>query len=104
MSIIDNIKLLLDKYNKRGFPLPTIRDPKTGLGSVSLSMLFVSFNVVLVGLVGKFAGFFGGIDINQALALFYACATLYMGRKFQKSDTSLVDSKQKDSNEEIIIK
>lgn len=95
MNLADKIKETLNRYNKDGFPLPMIRDPKTGKGSVSLTMLFISFNVVLIGLAGKFAGAFGGIDITQALALFYACATLYMGRKFQKSDTATVDPAQK---------
>jgi hypothetical protein len=95
MGIVDNIKATLNRYNKEGVPLPMIRDPKTGKGSVSLTMLFISFNVVLIGLAGKFAGAFGGIDITQALALFYACGTMYLGRKFQKSNTATLDPAQK---------
>jgi hypothetical protein len=77
--------------NKRGVPLPTVRDPKTGLGSISLTLTFISFNVVLIGLVGKWAGALGGIDLTQALNLFYACAALYWGRKFQGGGSSLGD-------------
>jgi len=77
--------------NKRGIPLPTVRDPKTALGSISLTLVFVSFNIVLVGLVGKWAGALGGIDLTQALNLFYACAALYWGRKFQGGGSSLGD-------------
>lgn len=57
-----------------------IRDPKTGVGSVSLTLVFLSFNAVLVGLVGKWSKSLDGIDLNQALNLFYACAALYFGR------------------------
>jgi hypothetical protein len=87
------------KMNKRGIPLPTVRDPKSGLGSISLTLVFISFNVVIVGLVGKWAGALGGIDLTQALNLFYACAALYWGRKFQGGNSSLGDlepSSQKD--------
>jgi hypothetical protein len=80
-----------DKMNKYGVPLPLVRDAKTGLGSVSLTLVFISFNVVLIGLVGKWAGALGGIDITQALNLFYACAALYWGRKFQGGNSSLGD-------------
>lgn len=79
------------KMNKYGVPLPTVRDPKTGLGSISLTLVFISFNMVLIGLVGKWAGALGGIDLTQALNLFYACAALYWGRKFQRGDASLGD-------------
>ena len=64
----------------KGVPLPMVRDPKTGEGSVSLTLVFISFNIVLLGLVGKAAGALGGVDLTQALNLFYACAALYWGR------------------------
>jgi hypothetical protein len=79
---------LVNKLNTKGIPLPTIRDPKTKEGSVSLTLVFISFNMVLVGLVGKWAGALGGIDLNQALNLFYACAALYWGRKIQGGDST----------------
>jgi hypothetical protein len=54
--------------------------------------VFISFNIVLVGLVGKWAGALGGIDLTQALNLFYACAALYWGRKLQNTaSTDKVD-------------
>jgi len=66
--------------NSKGVPLPLVRDPKTGIGSVSLTLVFVSFNVVIVGLVGKWSKALDGIDLTQALNLFYACGALYFGR------------------------
>lgn len=86
-------KRLCVTMNVRGIPLPTIKDPKTGAGSVSLTLVFISFNVVLLGLIGKWSGALGGIDVGQALNLFYACAALYWGRKFQGSDQQLESEK-----------
>lgn len=71
----------ITKLNSMGIPLPMIRDPKNGLPSVSLTMLFISFNVVLIGLIGKFSKFFDGVDIQQAIYWFGMCAALYFGRK-----------------------
>lgn len=92
MKIIGAWSQLNNKLNKYGIPLPTIRDPLTGKGSISLTLVFISFNAVLVGLVGKWSGALGGVDIAQALNLFYACAALYWGRKFQGKDASFGDS------------
>lgn len=88
MDIKDTWSKFVNHLNSRGIPLPTIRDPKTKEGSVSLTLVFISFNVVLIGLVGKWAGALGGIDLNQALNLFYACAALYWGRKIQGGETT----------------
>ncbi len=101
MTLLDLKKKWFDfvaKMNSRGVPLPTIRDPKSGKGSVSLTLVFVSFNVVLVGLVGKWAGALGGIDLTQALNLFYACAALYFGRKFQRGSSSIEDTVSSDKD------
>lgn len=76
----------VSKMNSKGVPLPMIRDPRTGRGSVSLTLLFISFNVVLVGLVGKWVEKLGGLDLSQALNLFYACAALYFGRNLGGKD------------------
>lgn len=88
---IDDLKNKISEFtvklNKLGIPLPVIRDPKTGKGSVSLTLVFISFNIVAFGLIGKAAGILGGVDLAQALNLFYACAALYWGRQLSKSGT-----------------
>lgn len=87
----------VNKMNAAGVPLPTIRDPKSGKGSVSLTLVFISFNMVLLGLIGKATALFGGIDIAQALNLFYACAALYWGRKLSKDgDKVELEGKKED--------
>lgn len=77
---------LAKKMNERGIPVPHIRDPKSGRGSVSLTLVFISFNVWLVSVVGKTAGMLGGMNTNDCFNMFLACAGLYFGRKFQQSD------------------
>lgn len=81
--IYDKMKSVVEKFNKFGIPLPMIRDPKTGEGSVTLTLVFISFNTALVGQVGKIAGVLGGIDLAQANYLFLMCLGAYLGRKMQ---------------------
>lgn len=66
--------------NQRGINLPMIKDPKTGRGSVSLTLVFISSIMVILGLVGKWSGRLGIVDINNALEFFYASCVLYFGR------------------------
>lgn len=77
--------------NRRGIPIPMIREPKTGLGSVSLTLVFISFNVWLISVIGKAAGALGGVDSGQCLQMFLACAGLYWGRKFQSDGKGKVE-------------
>lgn len=72
---------LSNKMSVKGIPMPVIRDPKTGQGSVSLTLVFISFNVWLVSVIGKAAGALGGMDPAQTLNMFVSCAALYWGRK-----------------------
>lgn len=72
--------------NERGFPIPTIRDPVTKNGSMSLTLVFISFNFCLLAMIGKATNLVGGIDPSQALNLFMVCAGLYWGRKFQRDE------------------
>lgn len=80
----------VDKMNNKGVPLPTVRDPKTGLGSISLTLVFVSSIFVIVGIVGKWAKVAGDIDMNNAMEFFYTSCALYFGRQWQmKSGTKV---------------
>jgi hypothetical protein len=72
---------LISKLNSPGIKLPFINDPKTKQPSVSLTMLFISFNVVLIGLIGKWSKIAEGVDLPQAINWFLICAGLYFGRK-----------------------
>lgn len=80
---------IVNKANSAGIPIPLVRDAKTGLGSMSLTLVFLSFNVWLMSVIGKVAGHLGGMNPDQCLNMFLACAGLYWGRKFQKDDKKI---------------
>jgi hypothetical protein len=87
------MKLLLDKWkeiiraaNIKGIPIPFIKDPQSERASVSLTLVFISFNLCIVAMAGKWSGYFGTIDPSQALNLFMVCAGLYWGRKLNSKD------------------
>lgn len=86
---------LLNKANANGLPIFTIRDPRTKMGSVSLTLVFISFNIWLVSVIGKTAGYLGGMNTDDCFNMFIACASLYFGRKFQ------VDGKKKDISDKV---
>lgn len=72
-----------------GINVPMVKDPKTGIGSVSLTLVFISSVMVILGLVGKWSGHLGTIDIHNALEFFYASSALYFGRNWKSKDNSL---------------
>lgn len=83
--------------NQEGFPLPMLRDPKTGKGSVTLTMFWISFNVALLTLAGKFTKVLGDVDYSNVLWLLALTGGMYLGRKFQTSKNGVsVDEGPKD--------
>lgn len=85
------IKDLLKRWNQIGIHLPMISDPKTGIGSVSLTLLVLSSIWVQISLVGKLVSYAGGMDSESAIYWFLSCAALYFGRNISgnKSNASL---------------
>jgi hypothetical protein len=51
--------------------------------------MWISFGIWVMSVIGKVAGVFGGINPDQCLSMFYACAGLYFGRKFQKDGNKI---------------
>lgn len=98
-DLYDKMKEVVDKFNKLGIPVPMVRDPKTGEGSVTLTLVFISFNTALIGQAGKIAGILGGIDLTQANYLFLMCLGAYLGRKMQ-GDGKKVDIEGDKKDEE----
>lgn len=84
---------LTKNMNMYGINLPMVKDPKTGIGSVSLTLVFISSIMVIIGLVGKWSGKLGIIDINNALEFFYATSFLYFGRNWRTGASAKEDSK-----------
>lgn len=78
------IKRILDYCNKFGIALPMIRDPKTNVGSVSLTLVFLSSVYVQLALLNSFAQMFKGVDITNALYWHGMCVALYFGRSYKK--------------------
>ncbi len=84
---------LKDK-NVNGVFLPMICDPKSGKGSVSLTLVFISFNLCVAGIIGKWAGKLGGVDTSQAINLFMICAGLYFGRNLSSNKGNVTVTKE----------
>lgn len=84
-NLIEKWKEFVNSMNAKGIPVPLLRDPRTG-ASVSLTLLFASFNIWVISIIGKAAGALGGIDPSQTLNMFIVCAGLYFGRKFQRDE------------------
>lgn len=98
MNLFEKWKQFVNDMNSKGVPVPMIRDAKSGKGSVSLTLVFISFNVWLVSIIGKAAGALGGMDPSQTLNMFMVCCGLYFGRKFQKDADGKVSLEQKDKS------
>jgi hypothetical protein len=63
--------------NSKGVPIPLVR--YRGEGNPALTVFLISSVLVIVGIVGKWAGHLGGIDMNNAMSFFYASSTLFFG-------------------------
>lgn len=82
-ELMNKWKQFVRDMNAKGIPVPTIRDPKTGFGSISLTLVFISSVIVIAGILGKTAGMLGGLDMNTAMEFFWTATSLYFGRQFQ---------------------
>lgn len=87
-TLYSKVKDLIRIANIRGIPLPCVRDPKTGIGSVSLTLIVISSIMVILGLVGKWSGKLGIVDINNSLEFFYASSFLYFGRAWKTNSAT----------------
>lgn len=85
--LVEKWKELVIIANEKGIPLPMVR--VKGTASLSATLVFISFNMWAVSVVGKWSGYFGGVDSSQCLQMFIACASLYWGRKLQKDEKGL---------------
>lgn len=76
-----NIKKFIEDINKKGIPTPMLRDPKTGQGSITATLVFLSSLYVQIALLNSFAQIFKGVDTVNALYWFGMCLSAYLGRK-----------------------
>jgi hypothetical protein len=77
----DKLKMLIRKMNEAGAPLPVARDPATGKGSVTFTLVAISGGVVLIGLLNSFANLFKGVDMTNALYWHGMALAAYLGRR-----------------------
>lgn len=98
--MLEKWKQFVNDMNAKGIPVPMIRDGKTGQGSVSLTLVFISFNAWLLSIIGKAAGALGGMDPQQTLNMFMVCAGLYFGRKMSKDSKGTVTVEGGESTKE----
>jgi hypothetical protein len=98
-QLLERWKKFVNDMNSKGVPVPMIRDGKTGMGSVSLTLVFLSFNLWVVSVVGKWSGQFGGISPSETLNMFMVCAGLYFGRKMQKDPKGAISVESEDKKE-----
>jgi hypothetical protein len=73
-------KDLVNRANSQGIPIPMLR--YKGEGNPALTVFVISSALVIVGIVGKWAGYLGGIDMNNAMQFFYASSTLFFGHSW----------------------
>ena len=103
-----NLRELAEKWrklvadcNRLGLPIPVLKEPKSQEGSVSLTLVFISFNLCVAGIIGKWSGSLGGVDVNSAFNLFIACAGLYWGRRIGRNANGQAELDEKvDSKKE----
>ena len=76
-----NFKEFIEKMNRLGIPVPTARDPETGRGSVTFTLVCVSGGIVAIGLLNSFANVFKGVDMMNALYWHGLALGAYLGRK-----------------------
>lgn len=97
----------VNRMNKYGIPVPTARDPKTGKGSVTASLVVFSaglFGVcilfMLASAVAKLAGLFALTDLTIAqvktaadysFQFLLAALGAYLGRHLQKGESIDLD-------------
>lgn len=107
----------VDKMNRLGVPVPTVRDPKTGQGSITAALVVFSaglFGLCIVFLlataIAKWAGAFVLTDATMAqvkMAADYAFQFLlaalggYLGRYMQKGSQSLAGENNSPQNNKI---
>lgn len=89
-DFINKLKSLVTRMNKLGVPVPTARDPQTGLGSVSFTLVLISSMIYMLGMFGKWSGKFGGIDMANAKDFFDSSCYLYFGRTLVKIAETVV--------------
>lgn len=112
MSLVDKWKEFVDKMNSKGVPMPMVRDPKLGVGSITATLVIVASGLCSVSIIIMMAVFFSKLTglfvINEAtigvlndafsssIQFLIASVGAYLGRKMQKDGSKVeLDGEQK---------
>ena len=87
--MFEKLKILVDELNKKGINLPMISDPKTGQGSVTLTMFIVSFTIAALALIGKVSNITGQFNYSDVMWLYGLSGSFYLGRKISGSGKNM---------------
>jgi hypothetical protein len=87
--MFEKLKQIFLQSNSEGIPLPLLRDNKTGKGSYTLTMFWMSFNISILLLAGKVTKLVGDVDYNNVLWLLGITGGMYLGRKTQESKAGI---------------
>ena len=77
--MFEKLKQIFLQSNSEGIPLPLLRDNKTGKGSYTLTMFWMSFNISILLLAGKVTKLVGDVDYNNVLWLLGITGGMYLG-------------------------
>lgn len=83
----DKLKSYIQKANELGIPIATVRDPATGRGSISATLVVLSSIALLASLVTT------KVSNSGAFEMFLASCSLYFGRKLTTKSGNALDSK-----------
>lgn len=97
-ELLEKIKVFIKNLNEKGIPTPIFRDMVSNKPSITYTMLIVSFILTVLSSF-KFGTDNLGLNFNQCLELLGYVGVGYIGRKWQKGDTT-VEGKDSEVNEE----
>lgn len=98
--MFEKLQKIFLKANSEGIPLPLLRDNKTGKGSYTLTMFWMSFNLSIILLAGKVTKIVGDVDYNNVLWLLGLTGSFYLGRKIQ-GDSKKMTIEQKEEESDV---
>lgn len=91
-DLIIKIKGVIKSLNEKGIPTPIMRDMVSGKPSITYTMLVVAFALVAASSF-KLGAETLGLNFNNCLELLSYVGIGYIGRKYQKGDTTITTEK-----------
>lgn len=83
-ELLEKMKAKIKDWQENGLPVFFLRDEQKKAPSVSLTMMLISFTLVVFGLINKAAKWVDGVDVDNSLELLIITSSLYFGRSLSK--------------------